>query len=164
MEQTHVEHTLQPIWFSDSEILILGTMPSPKSREKMFYYAHPQNRFWKALAGVFGEPIPTDTHQCVMLLKKHKIALWDVLASCDITGASDASIRNPVPNDIAAIIRCSYIHKIYTTGTTAYQLYNKLIKPKIGKEAILLPSPSPANARMSLDVLIAEYKKAFLHL
>ncbi len=158
MKRTYVEHTLEPIWFSDSEILILGTMPSPKSREKNFYYAHPQNQFWKTLAGVFDEPVPTDTHQCVLLLKKHKIALWDVLESCDIEGASDASICNPVPNDIAAIIRCSYIHKIYTTGTTAYKLYNKLIRPKIKKEAILLPSPSPANARMSLDALILKYK------
>lgn len=153
-----VEHTLEPIWFSDSEILILGTMPSPKSREKGFYYAHPQNRFWKTLAGVFDEPIPRDTHECVLLLKKHKIALWDVLESCDIEGAADATIRNPVPNDIAAIIRCSYIHKIYTTGTKAFDLYNKLIKPKIKKEAILLPSPSPANARLSLEKLIEEYK------
>lgn len=159
MEEQHVLHTLDPIFFSDSEILILGTMPSPKSREKKFYYAHPQNRFWKALAGAFGEPIPTDTHQCTLLLKKHKIALWDVLESCDIHGASDASIRNPVPNDIASIIRYTYIHKIYTTGTTAYKLYNKLIKPQIKKEAILLPSPSPANARMSLENLIDEYKQ-----
>lgn len=157
-----VSHTLDPIFFSDSEILILGTMPSPKSREKKFYYAHPQNRFWKALAGALHEPIPQDTHECVLLLKKHKIALWDVLESCDIEGASDASIRNPVANDIASIIRCTYIHKIYTTGTTAYKLYNKLIKPQIKKEAILLPSPSPANARMSLEALIAEYRRLIL--
>ncbi len=159
MDKTHVEHTLDPIFFSDSEILILGTMPSPKSREKMFYYAHPQNRFWKALAGALDEPVPTDTHQCVMLLKNHKIALWDVLESCDIVGASDASIRNPVPNDIASIIRYTYIHTIYTTGTTAHKLYNKLIKPVIKKEAILLPSPSPANARMSLEQLTEEYRR-----
>lgn len=154
-----VSHTLDPIFFSDSEILILGTMPSPKSREIGFYYAHKQNRFWKALAGALGEPIPSNTHECVLLLKKHKIALWDVLESCDIEGASDASIRNPVPNDIAQIIRCTYIHKIFTTGTTAYKLYNQLIKPKINKEAVLLPSPSPANARMSLVDLIGAYKR-----
>ena len=74
-----VSHTLDPIFFSDSEILILGTMPSPKSREKGFYYAHPQNRFWRALAGALGTVVPRDTHECVLLLKEHKIALWDVL-------------------------------------------------------------------------------------
>ena len=153
-----VSHTLDPIFFSDSEILILGTMPSPKSREKGFYYAHPQNRFWRALAGALGTVVPRDTHECVLLLKEHKIALWDVLESCEIEGASDASIKNPVPNDIASIIRYTYIHKIYTTGTTAFKLYNKLIKPTLKKEAILLPSPSPANARMSLEELVAEYK------
>lgn len=157
-----VLHTLDPIFFSDSEILILGSMPSPKSREVGFYYAHPQNRFWRALAGALNEPVPRDTHECVLLLKAHRIALWDVLESCDIEGASDASIRNPVPNDIAQIIRYTYIHKIYTTGTTAYKLYNKLIKPVIKKEAILLPSPSAANARMSLDNLIDEYKQMFI--
>jgi len=154
-----VSHTLDPIFFSDSEILILGTMPSPKSREKGFYYAHPQNRFWKAIAGAFGYVPPRDTHECVLLLKETKIALWDVLESCEIEGASDASIRNPVPNDIASILRYTYIHKIYTTGTTAYNLYNKLIKPQIKKDAILLSSPSPANARMSLEDLVREYKK-----
>ena len=153
-----VFHTLDPIFFSDSEILILGTMPSPKSREKGFYYAHPQNRFWKALAGALGTVAPRDTNECVLLLKEHKIALWDVLQSCEIEGASDASIKNPVPNDIASIMRCSYIHKIYTTGTTAYKLYNKLIKPKIDQEAVLLSSPSSANARLSLEELVAEYK------
>ena len=157
METVH--HTLDPIFFSDSEILILGTMPSPKSREKGFYYAHPQNRFWHALSGALGVYPPKDTHECVLLLKEYKIALWDVLESCDIDGASDASIRNPVPNDIAAIMRYTYINKIYTTGTTAFKMYNKLIKPKLNKEAILLPSPSPANARMSLEELTAEYKK-----
>lgn len=158
MDEQRVQHTLDPIFFSDSEILILGTMPSPKSREKMFYYAHPQNRFWKTLAGVFDEPAPQNERECILLLKEHKIALWDVLESCDIVGASDASIRNPVPNDIASIIRYTYIHEIYTTGTTAFNLYNKLIKPSIKKEAVLLPSPSPANARMSLDDLIEAYK------
>ena len=157
MELQHVEHTLQPIWFAESKILILGTMPSPKSREKMFYYAHPQNRFWKALAGAFGEEIPQNDEARIAFLKKYKIALWDVLASCDIAGASDATIRNPVANDIGALLACSDIQKIYTTGTTAFNLYNKLIKPKIHIEARLLPSPSPANARISLEQLIKTY-------
>ncbi len=162
MEQKRVIHTLEPIFFSDSEILILGSMPSPKSREKGFYYAHPQNRFWKTLAAVYNEPVPRDTHECVLLLKEHKIALWDVLESCDIIGASDASIKNPIANDIASVIRYTYIHKIFTTGTTAHRLYNSLILPKIKKEAILLPSPSPANAAWSLERLIEKYKELLI--
>ena len=162
METVH--HTLPPIFFADSEILILGTMPSPKSREKGFYYAHPQNRFWKTIAGALCEPVPHNSRECVLLLKKYKIALWDVLESCTIEGASDASICDPVPNDIASIIRLTYIHKIYTTGTTAYKLYNQLIKPEIQKEAILLPSPSSANARWSLEKLIEEYRAQILNL
>ena len=161
METVH--HTLPPIFFADSEILILGTMPSPKSREKGFYYAHPQNRFWKTIAGALCESVPHNSRECVLLLKKYKIALWDVLESCTIEGASDASICNPIPNDIASIIRCTYIHKIYTTGTTAYKLYNQLIKPEIKKEAILLPSPSSANARWSLEKLIEEYRAQILN-
>lgn len=155
-----VLHTLDPIFFEDSEILILGTMPSPKSRELGFYYAHPQNRFWAALAGAFDEDKPADVLGCTSLLYRHNIALWDVLESCDIDGAADSTIKNPVPNDLAAIIRQSYIHRIYTTGTTAYKLYNKLCKPQIGLEATLLPSPSPANARMRLPDLIEAYKTA----
>lgn len=153
-----VFHTLDPIFFDDSEILILGSMPSPKSRESGFYYAHPQNRFWATLAGVFGEEKPQNVNECISLLFRHNIALWDVLESCDIDGASDASIKNPVPNDLATVIRQTYIHKIFTTGRTAYNLYNRLCKPAIGLQAELLPSPSPANARIKLPELIGIYK------
>ena len=112
----HVIHTISPIVSSESEILILGTMPSPKSREQAFYYAHPQNRFWPALALALGEEKPASIEEKTTLLLRHRLALWDVLASCEITGASDASIKNPVANDIPALIARSSITRVLCTG------------------------------------------------
>ena len=101
---THVTHTFGP-WFDEqSRVLILGTMPSPKSREDGFYYAHRQNRFWRVLPALYGlPPLVGDIEGQKRFLTGHHIALWDVLESCDINGASDASIRNPVPNDMNVI-------------------------------------------------------------
>lgn len=154
-----VYHILSPIADENSRILILGTMPSPKSREAGFYYAHPQNRFWRILAALYEESFPTDITERTALLCRHGIALWDVLYSCRIEGASDASIRNAVPNDIAGLLR-QYpgIREIYTTGTTAGRLYQKLCLPAAGRPATTLPSPSAANASMNLSRLIEAYR------
>lgn len=156
MEQ--VFHTIEPVFDEHSRVLILGTMPSPKSREEGFYYAHPQNRFWPVLAAVFGEKTPQGTDARKAFALKHGIALWDVLASCDIDGAADASIKNPVPNDIAWLAAKTQIESIFTTGGTAYRLYNRCCAAKTGIKAVGLPSTSAANARMSLDRLIGEYR------
>lgn len=156
-EQKNVQHPLAPIIDENSKILILGTMPSPKSRELQFYYAHPQNRFWPVLAAILEEHLPTDTAGKTAMLKKHGIALWDVLASCDISGASDSSIRNPVPNDIAALIKNTKITKIFTTGSTAFRYYRQFCEKDTGITAILLPSPSAANAKITKDSLILAY-------
>jgi len=153
-----VTHEFGPFYDENSKILILGSIPSPKSRELGFYYMHPQNRFWKVLGSVFDEDIPISIENKKQFLKKHNIALWDVLESCDIDGASDSSIKNPIPNDIEKILNNSKVEKIYTTGKTAHKLYNKYIFNNIGKEAICLSSTSPANARMSLEDLVDEYK------
>lgn len=139
-------------------MLILGTMPSPQSRKQGFYYGHPQNRFWKVLAALFDEDIPQGVEQRRRFALSHGIALWDVLASCDIVGASDSSIRNPVANDIAGLLKKAPIKAVFTTGKTAGKLYQKLCRPLTGKEAGILPSPSPANCRCHLEELLEAYR------
>ncbi|MFV0497028.1 MAG: DNA-deoxyinosine glycosylase [Candidatus Fimivivens sp.] len=157
MRQT-VEHPLSPIYNAHSKVLILGTMPSPKSRQHAFYYAHPQNRFWKILCALLGHPPVNDNDARQMLCLSHGIALWDVLQSCTIEGASDASIRDAVPNNIDQILQTTDIQAIFTTGQTAEKFYRRLCEPSTGKPAIVLPSPSAANAAMHLDTLIERYR------
>lgn len=153
-----VYHTLEPFYNKESEILILGSLPSVKSREVGFYYAHPQNRFWKVLGAVYHEEELTDIASKKKFLEKHKIALYDVCASCDILGSSDASIKNVKVNNIESILKCTNIKKIFVNGKTAYNLYNKYIKNEINKDAIYLPSTSSANASYLLDDLINAYQ------
>ena len=155
----HVIHTISPIVSAESEILILGTMPSPKSREQAFYYAHPQNRFWPALALAVDEPAPASREEKIDLMQRHRLALWDVLYSCDITGASDASIKNPVPNEIPALIASSRIRRVLCTGATSARLYTRLVFPQTNIPCEILPSPSAANARMRLEDLAREYER-----
>jgi len=157
-----VFHTIGPIVSPDSEILILGTMPSPKSRETAFYYAHPQNRFWPALALVYGEKAPQTIAEKTALILRRRLALWDVLQSCDITGASDASIKNPVANDVSSLLKGTSVRRVLCTGRTAARLYQKLLEESTGIPCETLPSPSAANARMSLDRLAAAYAEALL--
>ncbi len=152
-----VVHPLDPLFNEHSRVLVLGTMPSPKSREKSFYYAHPQNRFWPVMARVLNEEPPTSNEQRAAMLLQHGVALWDVLASCDIVGASDASIRNPVPNDLRRITDAAPIRQIFCTGSTAARLYRRLIQPSLGRDAIQLPSTSPANAQWNVERLVGAY-------
>ncbi len=153
-------HPLKPIYDENSKVLVLGTMPSVKSRENDFYYAHPQNRFWKTLSKVYEEEIGISNDERKDFLIRHKIALFDVLKSCDIEASSDSSIKNPIPNDLDEILNNSKIEKIFTTGKKAYDLYMKLIYPKTKIEAICLPSPSPANCPKGIeDKLFTEYSQ-----
>lgn len=149
----HVEHTFAPVYDQNSEILILGTFPSVKSRECNFYYGHPQNRFWKVLARLTKEKLPETTEEKKAMLLKHHIAVWDVVAGCDIIGSSDSSIRNVVPADIPGIVKGSRVAKIFANGDKAYRLYKKYCEETVGKEAVKLPSSSPANAVFTLDRL-----------
>lgn len=149
----HVEHTFAPIYDKDSEILILGTFPSVKSREQNFYYGHPQNRFWKVLARLTKESLPETVEEKKAMLLRHHIAVWDVVASCDIIGSSDSSIKNVVPADIPKILKESRITRIYANGDKAYRLYKKYCEKAAGLEAVKLPSSSPANAIFTLDRL-----------
>ncbi|MBQ4575241.1 MAG: DNA-deoxyinosine glycosylase [Clostridia bacterium] len=154
MEQ--LTHTFAPVYNRDSRVLILGSFPSVKSREQGFYYGHPQNRFWRVLSAITGEPLPDGIEDKRALLLKHHIALWDVCASCEIEGSSDASIRGVIPNDIATILAGTKIKRILLNGKTAAKLFERLIRPSLAFEGgvVPLPSTSPANAGMKLDALI----------
>lgn len=164
MDATTVAHEIQPVLDSRSRVLLLGTMPSPASREQGFYYGHPQNRFWRMLAAIFNEPAPRTIEEKRDMLLRHHIALWDVLASCEIEGASDASIRDAQPNDLARIFDAADIRAVFATGTKAGELYRKLIEPTLGVPCTTLPSTSPANAKMKLADLVDAYGKALLPL
>lgn len=154
----HIIHSIEPVFDTESRVLILGTMPSPKSREVQFYYGHPQNRFWRVLAAVLGEEVPQSVPEKKAMLLRHRIALWDVLAECEITGASDSSIRNPVANDLSVILNHAPVQAVFTTGATAWKLYTRLQKPHTGIEAVRLPSTSPANCAVKMEALTEAYK------
>lgn len=158
MNAQQVIHPLAPVFDERSRVLILGTMPSPKSRETGFYYGHPQNRFWRVMAELLDEPFPASREERLALALRHHFALWDVLASCVIRGADDGSIREPEANDLSAVLSAAPIEAIFTTGTKAAALYRKLCLPKTGMEAIALPSTSAANCRFySYEQLVKAY-------
>jgi len=157
-----VEHTFEPIYDKRSRILILGTMPSVKSRETGFYYGHPQNRFWKVVAAVTNQSEPHTISEKKKMLLAGGIAIWDVVSSCEIDGSSDSSIRNAVPNDIAGLLKKTNIRAVFANGAKAAELYNRYCLKSDGErrtEIIKLPSTSPANAAWSLDRLIIEWGK-----
>ena len=155
-----IKHTIEPFIFKEAKVLILGTMPSPKSREQGFYYGHPQNRFWRVLAAVFGEKAPEGVEERKNFLVKHRIALWDVLSECEIDGASDSSIKRAEANDVSGKSVGTDIEAIFTTGRTAHDLLKKLK----GTDSLLLPSPSPANCAVTFDEMVEKYSaiKRFL--
>lgn len=157
-------HTFEPIYDKDSRILILGSFPSVKSRENHFYYGHPQNRFWKVIAGVTGKPVPVSIEEKKKLLLSSHIAIWDVIASCSIHGSSDSSIRDVVVNDFTQVLADSRIQTIYVNGNKAYELYHKYAEPTTGIPAIKLPSTSPANAAWSVERLCGDWKQILEYL
>lgn len=153
-----VVHTIPPLYDRYSCVLLLGSIPSPKSREIGFFYGHPQNRFWRVLAAVLGEEVPQTIEDKRAMCLKHHVALWDTIARCDIVGASDTSIRNAEPNDIGKLVRESEITRIFATGGKSAELYRKLIEPTLHIPITQLPSTSPANAAWSLERLIEAYR------
>ena len=148
-----VTHPFAPIWDENSRILILGSFPSVRSRADNFYYGHPQNRFWRVLAGLYAEPIPQTVEEKKAFLLRQGIALWDVISSCEIENSSDVSIRNAEVNDLSAIFARADIRAVYTNGKAADKLYRKYHE----REAVCLPSTSPANAAWSLEKLLAAW-------
>lgn len=159
-EYSHISHTFLPVYDESSEVLILGSFPSVKSREQGFYYGHPQNRFWKVLAAVCDCPVPQSIEEKKAMLLKNHIAIWDVIDSCDIIGSSDSSIKNVVPADIAGILPKTKITRIFANGKTAGSLYEKFSRENTGIEAVVLPSTSPANAAFSLEKLVECWQNA----
>ena len=154
-EYTHIKHEFEPVFDEKSEILVLGTLPSVKSRENNFYYGHSQNRFWKLIAALCGEEtVPQTIEEKKKMLLRNHIAVWDVVLECDIIGSSDSSIKNVKPTDLSVILNNAKIKNIYANGGKAYQLYMKYQYKNIGREIIKLPSTSPANAAYSLEKLI----------
>lgn len=146
-------HPIPPLYDKECTKLILGSFPSVKSREVQFFYGHPQNRFWKLIAELFNEEIPRTIEEKSELVLKHHIAMWDTIHSCTITGSSDSSIRDVVPNDLSVILDNSRVTKIFANGAVSYKLYQKYIFPVTNIQAVKLPSTSPANAAFSLERL-----------
>ena len=159
MQLEKVTHDFQPIYNEESRLLMLGTMPSPKSREVGFYYGHPRNRFWKVVSEVCGENLPETKEEKIDFALRNKIAVWDVLAGCEIKGAEDASIKNPVANDMNIIIKSADIKAIFATGQKAAQLYRRYCQKETGIEIICLPSTSPANCSISYEKLFEAYQE-----
>ena len=122
-----IKHPFPPLYDKDSKILVLGSFPSVKSREQLFFYGHHQNRFWKVTAAVFGDDVPKSIEDKKAFLHKNHIALWDVLKSCSIEGADDGSIREPVANDLSPLLQSVPIRTICTTGTKAAALYKRFL-------------------------------------
>ncbi len=156
----HIIHPFGPLYDEKSEVLILGSFPSVKSREQQFFYGHPQNRFWKVAAGILAEPVPQTIEEKKAMLHAHHIALWDVVYSCDIIGSSDSSIRNVVPTDLRQILDHASIRQIYTNGATATKLFERFQKQTLLRDSVRLPSTSPANAAWSLERLMEAWWEA----
>ncbi len=154
-DYTRVGPGLPPLHGDRARVLILGSFPSPKSREQGFYYGHPQNRFWPLMAALTGSPVPEhdDIPAKRQMIIQNGLAVWDVIRSCEIIGASDASIRNVEPNDLAALIAKLGVERVVCNGSTSARLYRKYALPHTGLEATALPSTSPANAAFRLERL-----------
>jgi len=151
-------HNIPPLFDKNSEILILGSFPSVKSREAKFFYGHPQNRFWKVLAAIFEKNVPQSIEEKKAFLLENRVALWDVIKSCDIEGSSDSSIKNAVPNDISHILNNSSVKRIFVNGKTSEKYYNLFLKGTLNIPATVLPSTSPANAAYSFEKLVDAWK------
>lgn len=154
-----ITHPIPPVYDQNSAILILGSFPSVKSRETCFFYGHPQNRFWKVTSSLFEEEVPQTIEEKKAFLLRNRVAVWDVIHSCDITGSSDTSIRNVTVNDLSPILSTADIRIICTNGKTAFRYYEKYMKSATGRPAVCLPSTSPANAAWNVERLVNEWQK-----
>lgn len=158
-EYQYVEHEFAPVYNAESQVLVLGSLPSVKSREQGFYYGHPRNRFWKVMATVLGIPEPLSIEEKKRMLLAGHVAVYDVIRACEIIGSSDSSIRNVIPADIESIVTHAPIRAVFTNGKTAGRLYKKYQAEHIDLPMIELPSTSPANAAFSLERLEEIWKQ-----
>jgi len=161
-QKSHQLHPFPPLFNAESDKLILGSFPSVKSRENLFFYGHPQNRFWKVIAALFDADIPTTVDEKKSLILSNRLALWDVIAECEIVGSSDASIRHVRANDLTVILAHSQVSQIFVNGKTAEKLYIRYIEPQTHIQATVLPSTSPANAAWSLERLVETWRSVLL--
>lgn len=157
-EYQKLSHILGPVFDENSKVLILGTFPSVKSRESRFFYGHPQNRFWRLLAGLTDRPVPETIEEKKKFLLESRIAVWDVIAECEIIGSSDSSIKNVVPADLRIVLDHAPIRRIFANGGKAYELYRKYSYPSLGREIVKLPSTSPANASYQMERLLKAWQ------
>ena len=144
--QELVVHPFSPVVDGHSRVLILGSLPSVKSRENHFYYGHPQNRFWKVLAGVCQAEVPVSVEEKKAFLLANGIAVWDVIASCRIVG----------------LLQDSRIEAVFCNGAKSWELYHRYCEKACQREAGKLPSTSPANAAWSPERLIKSWGEALL--
>lgn len=156
-EPTIIIHPIEPTFDEHSRILILGSFPSVKSREMMYFYGHPQNRFWKVAAALYHEDVPATVEERRNFLLRNRIAVWDSIRQCTITGSSDSSIKDVIPNDLSPILSAAPIEQIFCNGKKSWEMYHKYIEPATGRTAVALPSTSPANAAWSLEKLLAAW-------
>ncbi|MEE0756437.1 DNA-deoxyinosine glycosylase [Allofournierella sp.] len=152
--------SFEPVFGPASRALILGSWPSPESWRQGFYYGHPRNRFWPLLARLCGVPAPATVEEKRALILQNGLVLWDVLERCTVTGAQDASIKDPVPVDLAALLEKAPVEAVFCNGATAFRLYEKLLRPACGIAAVRLPSTSPANAAFGMEKLAAAWGAA----
>ena len=162
MERSRQTHPFPPVYDAASRVLILGSFPSVKSREEVFFYAHPQNRFWPVLAAILGEPAPKTVAEKTALLLRRHVALWDVIGKCEIAGSADASIGEVTANDLSPILREADIRAIFCNGGASYEYYEKLCRGPLGRDAVKLPSTSPANARWTIAALTEAWGREIL--
>ncbi len=164
METSRQSHPFPPLFDARSRVLILGSFPSVKSREQRFFYGHPQNRFWPLMAALFSAPLPRSPEEKRALMLQNHLALWDVIGQCTITGSSDASIRDVVPNDLSVILEGADIRGVFCNGAASWRYYRRFCAAALGREAVCLPSTSPANARWTLENLTSAWGEALLPL
>ncbi len=157
-----IDHPFPPVVDEGCRVLVLGSFPSVKSRANAFYYGHPQNRFWRMMAAVLGEPTPQSIGEKRGMLLRHGIALWDVIASCEIVGSADASVKDVAPVDIARVTDMAHIDRVICNGALAGKLYQRHLQDRMGVEAVVAPSTSPANAAWSLERLVAAWRKLLM--
>ena len=157
--RTEIVHPFPPLYSEDSRILILGSFPSVKSREQLFFYGHPQNRFWRVMADVLTSPVPQSIPEKKLMLLSRHVALWDSIAQCEIEGSSDASIEHVVPNDLRPIFSAADIRQVFCNGKKSWEMYHRYIELQVSRPAICLPSTSPANASWSFERLRDAWKR-----
>lgn len=158
MQRKEIVHPFPPFYRADSHILILGSFPSVKSREQLFFYGHPQNRFWRVTAAVFEDDTPVTIPEKRAFLERNRIALWDSIGKCTIEGSSDSSIRDVAPNDLSIILENAPIVAIFCNGKQSFDCYYRYIYPNLQREAAVLPSSSPANAAWNIDRLVEAWR------